>query len=172
MTLRRFIGVAVVCVFWSGMSEAQQPSIPFQQIARDAQAQAHASYPNAIAFNRESSSSSYMASPAISPSPRPTPIARKIIDRPFVLLNALHLGMAALDVALTQHCIAESRCVEGNPIMPKAAAGQIGIDLALVSYGSYVSYRMKKHGGRLWWATPMIGTAAHGVGVLTGFAHN
>jgi len=89
----------------------------------------------------------------------------------FFLLNALHMGMAVFDVAMTQHCIATNKCREGNPLMPSSAAGQLGVNFTLVSFGAYSSYRLKKHGSPLWWVSPMTGAVAHGVGVATGFAH-
>ena len=95
----------------------------------------------------------------------------RIIDSKLVLLNGLHLGMAVLDVGLTQHCIADHHCREGNPMMPSSLAGQLSVNFAFVSYGSYVSYRMKKHRSSLWWVSPAVGISAHGVGVATGIMH-
>jgi hypothetical protein len=86
-------------------------------------------------------------------------------------MNGLHLGMAAFDVAMTQRCIADHYCKEGNPLMPSSLAGQLSIDLAYVGYGTFVSYRLKRHGSKLWWLSPTVGVASHTVGVATGFAH-
>jgi hypothetical protein len=87
------------------------------------------------------------------------------------MVNALHLGMAAFDVGMTQHCIATHHCREGNPLMPSSMAGQLSINFALVGYSSYVSYRLKMHRSRAWWMSPTIGVVAHTVGTATGFAH-
>ena len=89
----------------------------------------------------------------------------------YFLLNGLHLGMASADVALTQHCIADHRCREGNPLMPSSLAGSISIDTALVGFGAYVSRKLQLQGSSLWWLVPVAGIAAHGAGVATGIAH-
>lgn len=89
----------------------------------------------------------------------------------YFLLNGLHLGMAGLDLALTQRCIDAHRCREGNPLMPASLAGRAGVEFGLVGFGALVSGRMKLHGLHSWWVTPFIGIVAHGVGVATGLAH-
>jgi hypothetical protein len=71
---------------------------------------------------------------------------------------------------MTQHCIAEQRCKEGNPLMPSSHAGRIGVSLALVSYTAGTSYLFKKHHSRMWWLGPTIGIAAHAAGFATGLA--
>jgi hypothetical protein len=87
------------------------------------------------------------------------------------MLNGLHMGMAVFDVEMTQHCIADHHCREGNPIMPSSHAGQLSVNIALVGYGSYTSYKLKKRGSKLWRLSPMIGSAAHGAGAATGLVH-
>jgi hypothetical protein len=77
--------------------------------------------------------------------------------------------MAMLDVAVTQRLIATHEYGEGNPLMPSSRSAQMGVDFALVGYGSFVSYKMKKGGSREWWIMPMIGVATHSVGVSIGF---
>jgi hypothetical protein len=79
--------------------------------------------------------------------------------------------MAVFDVGMTQHCIADHHCREGNPLMPSSLAGQLSVDFAYVGYGTFVSYRLKKHRNRLWLLSPAVGIAAHAVGVESGFAH-
>jgi hypothetical protein len=98
-------------------------------------------------------------------------MVHRTIGSSFYLLNGLHLGMAALDVEMTHHCIANHQCREGNPIMPSSLGGQIGIDLAFVSYSSFMSYRMKKHNTRMWWISPASGAAAHTVGAVASATH-
>lgn len=90
------------------------------------------------------------------------------MSRGFFLLNGLHLGLAVLDVEMTQHCLANHHCVEGNPLMPSSHAGQLGINFALVGYGTFISYRLKKQGSKLWVLSPAAGIAAHAVGVASG----
>jgi hypothetical protein len=79
--------------------------------------------------------------------------------------------MAVFDVELTQHCIATHKCSEGNPLMPSSQAGALSVNLAIVGYGSYVSYRLKKHHSRMWMVSPVVSIAAHSVGVASGLAH-
>jgi hypothetical protein len=94
----------------------------------------------------------------------------RTLDSRYFLLNGLHLTMAMLDVVVTQRLIATHEYREGNPLMPSSLGAQLGVDFALVSYGSFVSYKMKKQGYGVWWITPTIGVATHSVGVGIGFS--
>jgi hypothetical protein len=93
----------------------------------------------------------------------------RTLDFRYFLLNGLHLTMAMLDVVVTQRCIATHEYREGNPLMPSSLGAQLGVDFALVGYGSFASYKLKKKGFSEWWITPMIGVATHSVGVSIGF---
>lgn len=99
------------------------------------------------------------------------PVAPRIADRKFLMLNGLHLGMAVFDVEMTQQCIARHKCREGNPLMPSSQAGQLAVDFAYVAYGTALSHWLRKHKSRLWWLPPTTGIVAHTVGVATGLAH-
>jgi hypothetical protein len=101
----------------------------------------------------------------------PTPKAPRTISSGFLVLNGLHLGMAVFDVETTQHCIANHHCVEGNPLMPSSQAGQLTVALASVSSFTFISYRLKKRGNKMWRAAPIAGIAAHTVGVASGFEY-
>jgi hypothetical protein len=79
--------------------------------------------------------------------------------------------MAVFDVEMTQHCLADHHCVEGNPLMPTSQAGALGVSLALVGSGAFISYKLKKQETKLWMLSPVVGIAAHTIGVATGFAH-
>jgi hypothetical protein len=151
---------------------AQDATIPIRQIERDAQLSATAAIPPREAGVSRSyalpSGSSSSASFVFVP---PAPKAPRTLSRRFFLLNGLHLGMATFDVVMTQHCIADHHCQEGNPIMPSSYAGQLGVDFALVGYGAFISYELKKRENNLWWLSPSVGVAAHTAGVATGFAH-
>jgi hypothetical protein len=89
----------------------------------------------------------------------------------FFAINGVHLGLAAFDLAMTQHCIAAHRCREGNPIMPSSLAGQVGVSTALISLGAFSSYKSKKQGSRVWWLSPVVGAASHTAGLITGLKH-
>ena len=151
---------------------AQDATIPIRQIERDAQLSAKLATPGGEAAvshsNGVPSGSSSAAGFVLVP---PAYKAPRTLSRGFFLMNGLHLGMAAFDVAMTQRCIADHHCREGNPLMPSSLAGQLSIDFAYVGYGTFVSYRLKRHGSKLWWLPPTVGVASHAVGVASGFAH-
>ena len=150
---------------------AQGPSVPFLQIERDAQSQ---TLPT-LALNNDATGLSSSFAPVASSVSRDVTsrsrVSSRTLNKTYFFVNGLHLGMAVLDVTSTEHCIANHTCREGNPLMPSSAAGQVGVDCALVGYISWVSYRMKKHQSSLWWIAPTTGTAAHAVGAGTGIAH-
>ena len=151
---------------------AQDVAIPFRQIARDAQLSARVAAPASEAavshsdgmLSGSSSSAGFVFVP-------PTPVRSRTFSTGFLLLNGIHLGMAVFDVEMTQHCIANHHCVEGNPLMPSSHAGQLGVNFALVGYGTFISYRWKKQENKLWLLPPTVGIAAHSLGVATGIAN-
>ena len=79
--------------------------------------------------------------------------------------------MALFDVEMTQHCIADHHCKEGNPMMPSSQAGQLSVSFGTFAYASATSYWLKKHKSRLWALAPTVGITAHSAGVVSGFAH-
>ena len=107
--------------------------------------------------------------PAIEPQP-PSSIrkASRTLDARFLLLNSLHLELMILDVAMTQHCINDHRCREGNPLAPASLGGQLGVGFAFVGSGAAGSYFLKKRHSRFWWIAPVSGTAGHSVGLISG----
>ena len=177
------LGLTIAMGGWA--CSAQQATIPFKQLERDAHLSARLTVPdNEIAITSSVSSSSYSSSSlspeVVSPEPfvagyvREPPVpfkAPRTLSSSFYLLNGLHLGMAVFDVEMTQRCIATHHCREGNPLMPSSLAGGLSVNLALVGTGSYISYRLKKHRASLWWLSPTVGTASHIVGVTTGLMH-
>lgn len=152
---------------------AQQATIPFTQLEKNAQLTASVETPgNEVAISRSNglAAASFSSSSAMTlvPSAHKPP---RILDKSYFLINGSHLGLALFDVATTQHCIAAGTCREGNPLMPSSAAGQVGVAFALVGYASFISYKLKKEKSKLWWVSPAIGIGAHAAGVATGFAH-
>ena len=151
---------------------SQEPAVPFQQIERDAQLSAKLSVPTSDAAihsayempSRPSIANGYVFVPPATTAPR-------TLNKEFFLINGLHLGMSVFDVGMTQHCIADYHCREGNPLMPSSLAGQLSVNFAYVGYGSFMSYRLKKRGSKLWLLSPVVGVATHAVGVASGFAH-
>ena len=123
---------------------AQNAAIPFRQIERDAQLSAKMAVPaseEAISHSLEMPSGAASASGAVFVPP--VFKALRTLTKGFFLINGLHLGMIVMDMAITQHCIAVHHCQEGNPLMPSSVAGQLGVGFALVSYGTFISFRMK-----------------------------
>jgi hypothetical protein len=157
-------------------TSAQDNTIPLKQIEKDAQnlqLSARAAVPDNEAAvehaNAMLSGSSSSAAGLVLPAPAPR--FPRTLSPGFFLLNGAHLGMAVFDVEMTQHCLADHHCVEGNPLMPTSQAGALGVSLALVGSGAFISYKLKKQETKLWMLSPVVGIAAHTIGVATGFAH-
>jgi hypothetical protein len=164
------LGLAIA--MGSLLSSAQETKIPFRQIERDAQLSARLAVPDSeAAINHADGMVGESSSSAGSVFVAPVYKAPRTLSRGFFLLNGIHLGMATLDMAMTQHCIADHHCVEGNPLMPSSMGGQLALNFAFVGYGTYVSYKLKKNESRLWVLSPAIGIVAHTVGAASGFAH-
>ncbi len=166
-TLLGRVILAVTMLMAGRTSFAQQPEIPFGQIEHASQFSAWAAVP----LDRNADSSSASGAPFESAVSLPVEKTPRTLSTKYFMLNGLHLGLAVFDVEMTQRCIAAHQCREGNPLMPSSFAGQLAVNLAFVSYGSFTSYRMKKHGSSLWWISPVVGAASHAAGAATGFAH-
>jgi hypothetical protein len=163
------VGLVIALGAWA--CAAQEASTQIEQLPSAPQAQTHMmlSAKNAPEPVLPGALPSY--SLAVNNAP-PLPAKRyRTIDAKFLLVNALHLGSAILDVELTQSCIASHHCQEGNPIMPSSQAGQLAVSFAFVAYGSGVGYWLKKHKSRTWWLPATAGIAGHIAGAATGFAH-
>jgi hypothetical protein len=167
--------LALVMGGWA--CSAQEATIPFKQLEHNnSQLFASLSVPSNEMASEYSSSSS---SPNIIPSDpmmagfvRTAPLTvHRTIGSSFYLLNGIHLGAAALDVEMTHRCITTHQCREGNPLMPSNLAGALSINFALVGYSSFISHKLKKRDSQLWWLSPVVGTAAHTVGVASGLFH-
>ena len=169
------LGLAIAMGGWPG--NAQVATIPSNPIARVGQLTASNAVPvNQPAGNFFSSSlpsgvvpPEHLSTAAIGLVRVPPVIFPRTLDSKYFLLNGMHLTMAMLDVVMTQRLIATGHYVEGNPLMPSSRGAQLGVDFALVGYGSFVSYKMKKQGSGQWWITPMIGVTTHSIGVGIGF---
>lgn len=157
---------------FSAVCSAQHSHIPFAQIELEARTTpiSDSSSTSGVtdSSSNSSTSDSAVAEPVSYESQRiPATKRRWSHVSGLWLMNGVHAGTAALDITLTKHCIDNHTCREGNPLMPSSIGGQIGIDFALVSYSSYVSYRLKKHNSRAWWISPALGTSTHIVGIAS-----
>lgn len=167
----RCAAFALFTVVGGALAYSQGAAVPFHQIQRDAQLQTlRAANDPDSAVVMGALPSSLPAGGLVSVRPA-SPVNHRILDRYFFLLNGVHLGMAVFDVEMTQHCMAEHKCQEGNPIMPSSHAGQIGVSFGFVAYTAAGSYWMKKHKSKIWWAPSAAGIAAHAAGLATGFVH-
>lgn len=163
------LGLVIAMGGWA--RAAQEASILPEQLPQAPQAQMQRTLTAENSSTRVSSSVMPDYSLAIA-NARTHPVRHpRTIDRKFLIVNGLHLGMAILDTEMTQHCIASHHCREGNPLMPSSQAGQLAVDFAFVAYGSGFSYWFKKHKSHLWWLPPTGGIVAHTAGVATGLLH-
>ena len=171
--MNRLYGTVVSLSLIAGgfMCAAQDSTIPFKQIQREASLFAGLSISGREAvLNHPAEDAFSMPSPLPGAGYLQPKYERpRIVDRKFLLLNGLHMGLAALDYGLTQHCIAAQHCREGNPLMPSSVAGQIAVGSAWVGSGFYISYHLKKQDSKLWWLSPVAGISAHAAGAVTGF---
>jgi hypothetical protein len=153
------------------VSSAQNITVPLRQIEHDAQ-QANLLLPSDESAINRSIEAYPMSSPGSSVVyAQPAYKKTRVLDSKFFLVNGLHLGFAALDVGLTQHCIATHRCREGNPLMPSSLAGQTAVGSALIGASTFISYRLKKQDRKWWWFSPAVGIGSHAAGAVTGFMY-
>jgi hypothetical protein len=151
--------------------QAQMPSIPFDTIQQESQPQLERASDLVVAAATNASSSNAIAPTAIVTTQRTPAIIPRMGTKSFVVLNAIHLGMALLDVGMSQRCISDQHCKEGNPLMPSSLGGQLGLSLGMFAYATGTSYYFKKHGSRWSWVPPAAGIGVHTVGVLSGISH-
>ena len=85
------------------------------------------------------------------------------------MMTAAAVGMTIADVEMTQRCIRNETCHEGNPLLPRTSRTKMyPIQFALVGVESYFSYRLKKRGSWAWWLPQFSLAASHGVGFAFG----
>ncbi len=165
MSAVRYLALGLAVSFaWA--CSAQQPSSSLP-LAPDAYIYAHLTLAEDPAHGVNFGTGSPRAV-FVAPAP---PALRRTADSKFFLLNGIHLGMAILDVEMTQRCISSHRCRETNPVMPSSQAGQLSVNFAVFAFSSGASYWLKKHDSGVWWIPPAFGTAVHAAGATTGFEH-
>lgn len=112
---------------------AQNQAIPFKQMEQNGQLSARVVAlppPNGAPVGKAYEPAAAMpgaATPAASGLMFGPPMYKppRTLSTSFFLVNGLHLGLAMLDIATTQHCIADGHCREGNPMMPSSLGGQL-----------------------------------------------
>lgn len=166
-----FVALACYLAISGGLAHSQGVPIPFDKLEGGMQMLPVETARVSADVMGSGTSSSFIAATGMGAT-RPMPAYQpRMIDGRFLLINGAHLGMAMFDVAMTQHCMAEHQCSEGNPLMPSSQAGQISVDLGTVALAAVGAYWARKHNMRMWWMAPTVGIAAHTAGVATGFAH-
>ncbi|MFB3917785.1 MAG: hypothetical protein ACE14M_13720 [Terriglobales bacterium] len=127
-----------------------------------------ATYPGAMPSGPElTAPQSVMPAPVIAPAPaaqpeRPRP---KVIDKKFIALAALVVGLTAADVELTQHCLEARTCYEMNPSLPRSRWGQYAVNTVTNAAVMYLAYHRRARGKWGWWLSPVIDIGAHGAGI-------
>lgn|GEM_PF-6676545 len=168
---KRIAAVACLVFLIAGANcRAQRTAVPFRQIEYEARRTAgQPLFGNVVAADSSRSGYSFAAAIPSSVFTQPVDRQQRTLDAKFFLLNGLQIGLAAIDIGLTQRCIANRTCREGNPFMPSSLSGQLSVNSALIGTGMFVSYRLKKRQNKAWWISPVVGIAAHTVGAATGF---
>ena len=151
---------------------AQNAKVPFNQIEKAAPLSASLSFPNSEAsLNRPSEADPPLGAASSLSYIQPTYKRPRVLDGKFFLINGLHLGLAAADIGLTQHCIATHHCREGNPMMPSSLAGQVAVDSSFIGYSAFISFKLKRQESKVWWLSPVVGIGAHAAGVVSGLVN-
>ena len=105
----------------------------------------------------------YMA-PYMRPIEKQTPKRSRVVDKKFIGMSALMMGLTVADIESTQHCLGNHTCRELNPLLPRSHAGMYAVNVPINVAAMYLSYRLKAGGHRAWWIAPMVISGAHGVG--------
>ncbi len=87
-------------------------------------------------------------------------------DRNYWLLTGVAVGLTVADIELTQHCLHQGTCHEGNPLVPTTNRAKLyPLQLGLTAAQSYLAYRLKRKGSKAWWLPQLSLSASHAVGV-------
>ena len=86
-------------------------------------------------------------------------------DWKFWTLNAAHAGAIIADVEITQQCIADHTCSEGNPLMPSSRARAYGVAMGFVLIEGIAAHKIRNTGSNAWWICPVMGVSAHSIGI-------
>lgn len=90
--------------------------------------------------------------------------SKRVINRKFIGINALAMGLTIADIESTQHCLGNHTCRELNPLMPRSRAGMYAVNVPVNLGLMYLSYRLKASGRKTWWIAPLAISGSHAVG--------
>jgi hypothetical protein len=93
----------------------------------------------------------------------------RVLDKKFVGMSVLAMGLTIADIESTQSCLRTGKCHELNPTLPHSHLGMYAVNVPINSAAMYLSYRLKASGHRSWWLAPVVISSAHGVGAVFTF---
>jgi len=88
----------------------------------------------------------------------------RVVDKKFIGMSALAMGLTIADIENTQHCLNQGTCRELNPMMPRSRAGMYAVNLPVNAGLMYLSYRLKASGKKTWWIAPLAISGSHAIG--------
>ena len=91
----------------------------------------------------------------------------RVVTPGFIALNAASLGVAALDVTMTRHCIDAGTCHETNPLMQGSAGRMYGVAVGTAFASGVIDYEMERHGHKIGRLMPWLVISGHTVGIGT-----
>ncbi len=98
---------------------------------------------------------------------------RRVLDKKFWLAVGTVVALTVADVELTQHCIRNRTCREGNPLLGQSRGRAYGVNAAILVPMTIVSYHLKKNqdmnrrkkGDIRWWVIPVVKSSSHIAGM-------
>jgi hypothetical protein len=89
---------------------------------------------------------------------------KRVLDKKFIAMSALAMGLTIADIERTQSCLNSHTCEEMNPTLPRSRAGMYAVNVPLNAGLMYLSYRFKSKGKKTWWIAPIAIAGSHLVG--------
>ncbi len=98
---------------------------------------------------------------------------RRVLDKKFWLAVGTVVALTVADVELTQHCIHNRTCREGNPLLGQSRGRAYAVNTAILVPMAIVSYHLKKgqdmnrrkKGDIPWWVPQAVKGSSHIVGM-------
>ena len=89
-------------------------------------------------------------------------------EKTFWILTAANYASTVADIELTQNCLHNNVCREGNPLMPSDRKKAYPIQLGISTAFNIISYKLMKSGNKHWYLPQVAIVSAHGVGITFG----